>query len=147
MSALPARSTCWGADLAMLPRGSSPSGPRSTGATACSQRPRRGHLRASPCLPAAPRSRPPSLVTGAALETLESLVDKGLLRRRHVDGEDPRLEMLETVRAYGRERLERASDAPEIHRRHAEHCLALVERADPALYTRDEANWLPRLDA
>jgi predicted ATPase len=86
-------------------------------------------------------------VTGAALETLESLVDKQLLQRRHVRGEEPRLEMLETVRAYARERLDRESDAAEIHRRHAEHCLALAKRADPALYTREEADWLPRLDA
>ena len=86
-------------------------------------------------------------VTGAALEILESLVDKQLLRRRHVLGEDPRLEMLETVRAYARERLDGESDAAEIHRRHAEHYLALAERADSALYTRDEADWLPRLDA
>ena len=86
-------------------------------------------------------------VTGAALEALESLVDKQLLRHRHVRGEDPRLDMLETIRAYAGERLDRESDAAEIHRRHAEQCLALAERADPALYTRDEADWLPRLDA
>jgi non-specific serine/threonine protein kinase len=87
------------------------------------------------------------LVTGATLETLESLVHKELLRRRHVRGEGARLEMLETVRAYARERLDRETDAPEVHRRHAEHCLALAERADCSLYTRDEADWLPRLDA
>ena len=86
-------------------------------------------------------------VTGAALETLESLVDKQLLRRRHVRGDEPRLEMLETVRAFAVERLDGESDAADIQRRHAEHFLALAERADPALYTRDEADWLPRLDA
>ena len=86
-------------------------------------------------------------VTDAALETLESLVGKELLGRRHVLGEDPRLEMLETVRAYARERLDGESDTAQIHRRHAKHYLALAERADAALYTRDEADWLPRLDA
>ena len=85
-------------------------------------------------------------ITGATLETLESLVGKELLGRRNVPGEDPRLEMLETIRAYARERLDHESDGSELQRRHAEHYLALAERADPALYTRDEADWLPRLD-
>ena len=86
-------------------------------------------------------------VTGAGLETLEGLVDKQLLLWRREPSAEARLVMLETVGAYARERLEMDRDAPEMHRRHCRHYLALVERADHELFTRGEAEWLPRLDA
>ena len=55
--------------------------------------------------------------------------------------------MLETVREYARERLDAEEDAPQTHERHCRHYLALAERAEPELFTRGEARWLPRLDA
>jgi predicted ATPase/DNA-binding SARP family transcriptional activator len=87
------------------------------------------------------------VVTGADLDTLHGLVDKQLLLRRDGSGEDARLVMLETVREYASERFEAAKSAAEIRRRHCEHYLALAERAEPELFTRGEAAWLPRLDA
>jgi predicted ATPase/DNA-binding SARP family transcriptional activator len=81
-------------------------------------------------------------VTGAELEALEGLVEKHLLVRRA-----DRLLMLETVREYARERLDAHPQAARIHARHCRHYLALVERAEPELFTRGEAEWLPRLDA
>ena len=45
------------------------------------------------------------------------------------------------------ERLGADPNAPEIHERHCRHYLALAERAEPELFTRGEAVWLPRLDA
>jgi predicted ATPase/DNA-binding SARP family transcriptional activator len=81
-------------------------------------------------------------VTFAELEALDGLVEKHLLARRA-----GRLLMLETVREYARERLAADSEAEEIHLRHCRHYLALVERAEPELFTRGEAEWLPRLDA
>ena len=85
-------------------------------------------------------------VTGADLDALEGLIDKQLLRR-HGSGAETRLLMLETVREYARERLGAGEDAAEIHDLHCRHYLALAERAEPELYTRGEAEWLPRLDA
>jgi predicted ATPase/DNA-binding SARP family transcriptional activator len=85
-------------------------------------------------------------VTGANLDALEGLIDKQLLRR-HGSGADTRLMMLDTVRAYAQERLDADENASEIHLLHCRRYLALAERAEPELYTRGEAEWLPRLDA
>jgi predicted ATPase/DNA-binding SARP family transcriptional activator len=85
-------------------------------------------------------------ITGANLDALEALVDKQLLRR-HGAGAETRLLMLETVREYAQERLDADEHAAKIHGLHCRHYLALVERAEPQLYTRGEAEWLPRLDA
>jgi predicted ATPase len=86
-------------------------------------------------------------VTGADLDALQGLVDKQLLLRRGDSGPDPRLWMLETVREYAAERLEADPTAPEARERHCRHYLALAERAEPELFTRGEAVWLPRLNA
>ncbi len=67
-------------------------------------------------------------VTDTDLDTLQSLVDKSLLRHA-----DERFSMLETIRAYAAERLEQSGEADELRRRHAEHFLALAERAEPDL--------------
>jgi predicted ATPase/class 3 adenylate cyclase len=77
----------------------------------------------------------------ADLDTLESLVDKSLVRVRETD----RFWMLETIREYATERLDASGDADELRRRHAEHFLALAEEAEP--YARKvDAAWLDRLD-
>jgi predicted ATPase/class 3 adenylate cyclase len=62
----------------------------------------------------------------AELDTLQSLVDKSLIR--HTEG---RFWMLETIREYATERLEQLGDDDEMRRRHAEHFLALSEEAGP----------------
>jgi len=85
-------------------------------------------------------------VTGGDLDALEGLVDKQLLQRHQTGHGEARLAMLETVREYARERLDRGDDAAAIHRRHCEEFLALAEVAEPALSTAAEAEWLPRLD-
>ncbi|MDQ3380922.1 MAG: adenylate/guanylate cyclase domain-containing protein [Actinomycetota bacterium] len=78
-------------------------------------------------------------IAGADPDTLQSLLDKSLLRKRE-SKLGPRYWMLETIREYAVERLEDA----EVRRRHAEHFLALAEDAEPHL-VRD-AGWLDRLD-
>jgi predicted ATPase/DNA-binding SARP family transcriptional activator len=85
-------------------------------------------------------------VTGADIDALQGLVDKQLIVRRHDAGPGPRLSMLETVRAYARERLD-TDRAPEVHEGHCRYYLALAERAEPELFTWGEADWVPRLDA
>jgi predicted ATPase len=63
-------------------------------------------------------------VAGADIDTLQSLVDKSLLRHT---GE--RFWMLETVRAFARERLAVSGDESELRRRHAFFVLDLTEDA------------------
>jgi predicted ATPase len=62
-------------------------------------------------------------VAGAALETIQSLVEKSLVR--HTEG---RFWMLETIREYAVERLAELSDAEAVRRRFAEHCLGIAEQ-------------------
>ncbi len=66
-------------------------------------------------------------VCDADLDTLQSLVDKSLVRVREGD----RFWMLETIREYAAERLEASAEADELRRRHAEHFLALAEETEP----------------
>jgi len=86
-------------------------------------------------------------VTGAELDALHGLVEKQLLLRRHGSTSNARLLMLETVREYASEQLGGDPNAAQVRERHCRHYLALAERAEPELFTRGEAEWLPKLDA
>ncbi|MUN35796.1 BTAD domain-containing putative transcriptional regulator [Actinomadura litoris] len=70
---------------------------------------------------------------------LESLTDRSLL-----EFAGGRYRMLETIRAYGAERLDPADG---IGREHACHYLALAEDADPHLRRAEQLEWLPVLAA
>src|SRR5439155_21954004 len=60
----------------------------------------------------------------ADIDTLQSLIDKSLLRRQ---GE--RFWMLETIREYAAEQLEQDGDAEVLAERHGQYFLALAEEA------------------
>jgi tetratricopeptide (TPR) repeat protein len=62
------------------------------------------------------------------LDGLSVLVEGSLVRRLEPDGE-PRFGMLETVRAYAGECLDRSGEGDEARGRHAEHFLAVAEEA------------------
>jgi predicted ATPase/class 3 adenylate cyclase len=66
-----------------------------------------------------------SAVCDADLDTLQSLVEKSLVR--HTEG---RFWMLETIREYAVDRLEHSAEVDQLRRRHAEHLLALGESAN-----------------
>jgi predicted ATPase/class 3 adenylate cyclase len=82
-------------------------------------------------------------VCGAEPDTLQSLLDKSLLRRND-RGEGPRYWMLETIREFAQERVE---DVAELLRLHAAYYLALGEQAESELRTGNQAAWLSKLDA
>jgi predicted ATPase len=69
-------------------------------------------------------------VCDADLDTLASLLDKSLLRRRTGLLDEERYWMLETIREFALEQLEAAGEADDLRRRHAEHFLALGETAN-----------------
>jgi len=79
-------------------------------------------------------------VSEAELDTLQSLVDKSLLRHTQ-----ERFWMLETIRAYAAERLEDSGKGDTLGDRHAEHFLALAEEAEPNLRGSPKG-WLDRLE-
>ncbi len=80
-------------------------------------------------------------ICGADLDTLESLVDKSLVRVREGD----RFWMLETIREYAAEQLAKSGEAEMLQRRHAEHFLELGEEAEPntRVYSGE---WIRRLE-
>ena len=80
-------------------------------------------------------------VCDADLDTLQSLVDKSLVRVR----EGERFWMLETIREYATERLEASGEGDHLGRRHADYFLALAEEAAPntRMYS---AEWIERLE-
>jgi tetratricopeptide (TPR) repeat protein len=81
-------------------------------------------------------------VCDADLDTLQSLVDKSLVRVREGD----RFWMLETIREYAAEQLEASGEAEELRLRHAEHFLSLAEEAEPSVLGMNPSAWLDRLE-
>jgi predicted ATPase/class 3 adenylate cyclase len=73
-------------------------------------------------------------VAGADLDTIQSLVDKSLLRHS-----EERYWMLETIREYATERLDESDEADELRRRHAGYVLELAEEVEPRDWSMD---WL-----
>jgi predicted ATPase/class 3 adenylate cyclase len=82
-------------------------------------------------------------VADADPNTLQSLLDKSLLRKRE-SKIGPRYWMLETIRGYAAERLDESGEADDLRRRHAAHFLDLAEEAEVHLATG--GTWLYRLD-
>jgi non-specific serine/threonine protein kinase len=79
---------------------------------------------------------------------IASLVDKSLLRQEDGPGDEPRYAMLDTVREYGLEQLAASGEEAKVRRAHAHWCVALAERADPAIFGgADHVLWLDRLEA
>ena len=81
-------------------------------------------------------------VASADLDTLQSLVEKSLVRHT---GE--RFWMLETIRELALERLEETAHGDELRQRLAEWMLRLAHEAEPHLVAADQAEWLERIDA
>ena len=82
-------------------------------------------------------------VCGADIDTLQSLVEKSLIRHT---GE--RFWMLETIREYASERLEESGEIDELQRRYAGCFAALTQAADPHMRGGPEQRaWLERIEA
>jgi predicted ATPase/class 3 adenylate cyclase/Tfp pilus assembly protein PilF len=79
-------------------------------------------------------------VVEADVDTLQSLVDKSLLRH---SGE--RYLVLETIREYGRELLAHSDELPLFRDRHLSFFVALAVEAEPNLTGRDQRSWFERL--
>ena len=79
------------------------------------------------------------------LDGLEDLVDQSLVQASESTGE-PRYTMLQIVHEYAAERLAESGEVEAIRRRHAESCLALVERAAPELLASAQRSWLDLLE-
>ncbi len=76
------------------------------------------------------------------LDLLARLVDRSL-----VVSQAPRFRLLESVAAYGLERMAEVGELEVVRQRHSAHYLALAERAEPELRGVDQHRFLERLDA
>jgi len=86
------------------------------------------------------------LVRGQVLVLLSRLVDKSLVAMREVGGET-RYRLLETVRQYGKEKLDESGEEDEVGRRHAGYCVGIAEEAEQKLGEPNQARWLVWLEA
>ena len=80
-------------------------------------------------------------VCGAELDTLQSLVEKSLLRFSN-----ERFWMLATIREYASARLNASGEADQLARRHAEYFLALVESVETDLLGQGQGTALDQLE-
>jgi predicted ATPase/DNA-binding CsgD family transcriptional regulator len=83
--------------------------------------------------------------SGPVITLLPRLVDKSLVSA--AGRTTRRYRLLETIRAYAADRLAASGTETAARQRHAAHYLALAERADQQLRTRDQRAWLGRLTA
>jgi predicted ATPase len=81
------------------------------------------------------------IVAEADFEQITALVDWSLLKSVG----DGRFLMLETIREFARELLERSDDEDMIRQRHLSYFLELVERAEPELTGPGQRRWYDRL--
>ncbi len=80
------------------------------------------------------------------LDGVGALVDSSLLGQRTGDGDEPRFEMLETFREFGREQMAAQGEAPLIERAHAAYMLVLAEEESPQMSPAEREAWLRRCD-
>ena len=80
------------------------------------------------------------------LELIPSLVDKSLVAAE-THGHEVRYRMLETIRQFARDLLDKSGDADEVRRTHAGFFLELAEAAEPHVRGADEQMWWDRIDA
>jgi predicted ATPase/class 3 adenylate cyclase len=76
---------------------------------------------------------------------MTELVSKSLVAREGEQGH-ARHRLLESLRAYGGERLEERGEVAEIRGRHLQYVGALVERSRTELYGPSQLEWLTRLE-
>jgi predicted ATPase/class 3 adenylate cyclase len=93
------------------------------------------------------------IVSGESLETwdvvdaLRDLVAKSIVTIDDTIGGSTRYQMLETLRAYARERLDEQGDADRWRRRHAAFYADHAEGICVAMFGPDWLDWLPRVRA
>ena len=84
---------------------------------------------------------------GEVIDLLGRLVDQSLVVAETRPGEDvPRYRMLEPIRQYALELLERSGEASEVRDRHAALFTSLAERAHTELRGPGQVAWMQRLE-
>jgi len=85
------------------------------------------------------------LPAGDLLELVAGLVDKSVIQRDEGNHEQARYRMLETVRAFGQDKLAEADERAAQRRRHRDWHQRLVARAKTEWISERQAYWMGRL--
>lgn len=88
----------------------------------------------------------PDLSAADVLDLVSDLVDRSLLQVVDGDGE-VRYRMLETIRAYARQRLTEIDEPTRVRHRHLDHYVGLAHEAQPGLLGPEPDPWIARLRA
>ncbi len=83
--------------------------------------------------------------TDDVLGALSALVGKSLVIMEEGANLEARYRLLETLRSFAWQYLERSGSLPALRQRHAEAYLQLAETAEPRLAGAEQSAWLPRL--
>jgi predicted ATPase/class 3 adenylate cyclase len=81
-----------------------------------------------------------------AFDAVASLADKSLVRQGETPAGEPRFSMLETIREYALDRLERSGEGELLRQRHADFFTAFAEQAEPEILGPDQLEWVERLE-
>ncbi len=86
------------------------------------------------------------LIVPLVLDLLTSLLDNNLLVSKEQADGGTRLQMLEVVREFAFEQLEKNGDAGSVQHSHSDLYLALAEEAEPHLFSGQSIDWLEKLE-
>jgi predicted ATPase/class 3 adenylate cyclase len=89
---------------------------------------------------------PAAELDATVFDGIASLVDMSLVRQGDGPGGEPRFSMLETIREYALERLERSGKEEVFRQRHADYFTAFAEQAEPEILGADQLAWIERLE-
>ena len=81
------------------------------------------------------------------VDVVRSLLRASLLHPAGTPGDEPRFEMLQTVRTYSRDQLEQTGRSAMVRDAHASAYRALAEEAEPQLRGPDQSRWLDLVQA
>jgi len=87
----------------------------------------------------------PGLDQSDVLDLLSALVDKSILSRMQAQAV-VRFRLLETLRAYGREQLDKTGQYGELRRRHRDWYHRLALDADAGWFSSRQLDWMDRLE-
>ncbi len=83
---------------------------------------------------------------GEVLDLLSRLADKSLVVVDRLEGEGLRYRLLETIRQYAREKLEKAGEVNELRNRHLNYYVQWAEDAGPNLGGGEQIVWLQKYE-
>ena len=86
------------------------------------------------------------VATSSILDGVSMLLENHLLRQVEQPDGEPRLLMLQTIREFGLECLERCGELEEARAAHAAYYLALAEEAAPQLRGAEQTRWVAQLE-